>query len=194
MDAFAKPENVDTDVIKNLGPFAPLIGTWEGEKGVDVSPERNGSEETKFRERLSFEPLGPVINGPQVLYGMSYKAVAWPIGEEKAFHQEVGYWLWDPKDKQVMRCFMVPRGVVLIAGGTAEPEAKSFNMEANAGSETYGILSNPFINTSKRTIKYTLSVTIENNDHFSYEEDTVLQIHGVKEPFHHTDGNRLQRV
>jgi gamma-glutamyltranspeptidase len=53
--------------------------------------------------------------------------------------------LWDPKAKQVLRCFLVPRGVAVIAGGTAEPNAKSFALSADVGSETYGICSNKFL-------------------------------------------------
>jgi hypothetical protein len=39
-----------------------------------------------------------------------------------------------------------------------------------------------------------MRVEIESNDAWSYEEDTVLAIRGSKEPFHHTDRNRLVRI
>ncbi len=44
------------------------------------------------------------------------------------FHEELGYWLWDAQAKQVLRCFMVRRGVTVIAGGTAEPDARAFRL------------------------------------------------------------------
>ncbi|MDR4484343.1 MAG: heme-binding beta-barrel domain-containing protein [Nitrospirales bacterium] len=52
-----------------------------------------------------------------MLYGLRYSTVAWPLIQEQPFHEEVGYWLWDAATQQVMRCFMVPRGVLVNAGG-----------------------------------------------------------------------------
>ena len=191
MDVFDKPDSVDTDIVKNLGPLAPLAGSWQGDKGIDVSPSRNGPVETKFREDLTLEPMGPVINGPQTLYALRYQMTAWPLGEDDPFHEELGYWMWDAEAGQVMRCFMVPRAVTLIAGGNAEPQAKSFSMSAEVGSETFGVLSNPFLDGAFKTVRYDLKVTIHDDGSFSYAEDTVLKIHGQKELFHHTDQNTL---
>lgn len=194
MDVYDKPESPDEDVISNLGPLAPLAGVWEGDKGLDISPSRNGPAETHFRERVTFEPMGPVVNGPQLLYGLRYSTVAWPFGEDDPFHEELGYWMWDPKGRQVMRSFMVPRVVNMIAGGEADPHARSFSLAADMGSESYGILSNPFLLDAFRTTRYTLEVTIHNENNFSYSEDTELRIHGHDEIFHHTDENTLLRV
>jgi hypothetical protein len=194
MDIYAKPNLIDEDVAKNLGPFQPLLGNWEGGKGIDVSPSKKGPVETKFRERITFEPLGPVVNGPQVLYGLNYTTTAWPLGEDKAFHAEVGYWLWDAREKQVIRCFMVPRAVTVLAGGTAEPDAKAFTMLAEAGSDSYGILSNRFLIETFKTVRYELKVTINDDGSFSYAEDTQLKLRGQKTVFHHTDQNTLIKV
>jgi len=194
MDVFAKPASPDTDVVKNLGPLAPLAGTWEGDKGVDVSPGKNGPVETKFREKATFEPLGPVVNGPQVLYGLRYHMTAWPLGEEKAFHEELGYWLWDPEAKKVMRCFMVPRAVLVDAVGKASPNAKSFEMAADLGNEVSGILSTPGLSDAFKTVRYELKVTVHDDKNFSYEEDSQLKIFGIKDIFHHTDKNTLTKV
>ena len=175
MDVFNKPTTVDENVLKNLGPLTPLAGMWEGDEGIDISPSRTGPVETKFRERLTFEPMGPVINGPQILYGLRYTTTAWPLGQEKPFHEEVGYWLYDAQAQQVMRCFIVPRGVTVQAGGSAEPQARTFEMTAAVGSETYGITSNPFLDQSFKTVLFTVTVTIHDHDRFSYAEDTQLQ-------------------
>src|SRR4051812_49992326 len=123
------------------GPLAALIGEWEGAEGVDVAFANVEGRvvETPFRERITLEPFGPVANGSQELWGLDYRMAAWRMNEENAFHTEVGYWLWDADGGHVLRCFMVPRGTTLIAGGTASPTATSFSLEANLGSETYGI-------------------------------------------------------
>ncbi len=182
------------EIIKNLGPLAALAGIWEGDKGIDISRINSRETETKFRERMVFEPLGPVNNGPQKLYGLRYSTTAWRLGEDDGFHEEVGYWLWDSDRKQVLRCFMVPRGVLINAGGDAQANSKSFHLEAEVGSETYGILSNKFLDETYKTKKYLLDVTVHDDASFSYKEDTQLWIPVSNAIFHHTDQNTLHKV
>ena len=129
------------------GPLAHLIGTWEGDEGLDVAfAHATGSVgETPYRERTVMNPFGPVDNGTQALYGLDYRMSAWRGTETDPFHTEVGYWLWDAADRAVMRCFMIPRGCTVLAGGTATTDATSFTLAADVGSEEYGILSNPYL-------------------------------------------------
>jgi len=181
-------------IIKHLGPLATLAGAWEGDQGVDVSRIQSKERETKYREHAVFEPLGPVRNGPQALYGLRYSMTAWRLGEAEAFHEELGYWLWDGGNKQVLRCFMVPRGVLINAGGDAEADSAHFHLSAEAGSNTYGILSNKYLDESYKTMKYELDVEIHNDGQFSYKEDTQLWIPVNEAIFHHTDQNSLARV
>ncbi len=138
-----KLDSPETD----FGPLAGLIGTWEGDKGIDTAPDddRVSKEINQFRERMTFAPTGLVENHDQKLYGLRYATTAWRLGAEDPFHEELGYWLWDADARQVLRCFMIPRGVTVIAGGTAEPDAKSFQLAAEVGSDTYGICSNRFL-------------------------------------------------
>lgn len=187
---------MNEELIKNLGPLAPLAGTWEGDKGDDTAPDKDPSETEKnnYRERLVLDPFGSVNNHAQVLYGLRYSTTAWRLGSDSPFHEELGYWLWDPAEKQVLRCFMVPRGVTVIAGGSVEPGAMQFNLAAEVGSETYGICSNKFLDREFKTVRYDLKVTVHDANSFSYEEDTQLQIKGQKEIFHHIDKNTLKKL
>jgi hypothetical protein len=186
---------MNLNILEYLGPLKALAGTWEGEKGEDKAPsDDRGTEENRYKERLVFEPFGPTINHEQVLYGLRYNTTAWRLGEQDPFHEELGYWLWDAKEKQVMRCFMVPRGVTVIAGGTVEPSAKEFALEASVGSDTYGILSNRFLEREFKTVKYLLKISILTSDTFRYEEDTQLQLKNRKDIFHHTDSNTIRRI
>jgi hypothetical protein len=194
MDIYTEPDPLDTDVLANLGPLAPLAGHWEGDQGLDVSPSRDGAEETPYRERLSFDPMGPVVNGPQVLYGLRYATMAWRLGQDDPFHEELGYWLWEPAAQRVLRSFLVPRAVVVQAGGDVPPDARAFHLEAEVGSQTLGVLSNPFLAEAFQTVRYTLDVEIHDDGSFSYSEDTVLKIAGASELFHHTDRNTLRKV
>ncbi len=185
-----------SDDIKNLGPLAPLAGVWEGVKGNDESPDpdRTGVAYSSYRERLTLTPIGQVNNHEQCLYGLRYSTTVWRLEEDEAFHEEVGYWLWDGCHKQVIKSFCVPRGYTVIAGGTAEPDAKSMEMIADVGSETYGICSNQWIANEFKTVRYELRIEVHDANSFSYEQDTVIKIKNQSELFHHTDKNTLTRV
>ncbi len=186
---------MDQAIIAKLGPLGQLAGIWEGDKGGDTAPSKNrGTEQNKFRERMTFDPFGPVNNHEQELFGLRYSTTAWKIGSESPFHEELGYWLWDAANRQAMRCFIVPRGVNVLAGGTVEEKANSFELSAEAGSDTYGICSNLFLDKEFKTVKYLLKVTVHSDQSFSYEEDTQIQIKGKPELFHHIDKNTLTKV
>ena len=181
--------------LKQLGPLAPLAGVWEGDKGDDTAPsDDRGVEKNLFRERITFVPISPVNNHEQNFYGLRYSTTAWRIGEKDAFHEELGYWLWDPEDQQVIRCFMIPRGVTVLSGGTVKHDAKEFSLSAEVGSGIYGICSNRYLDREFKTMRYDLKVTIHSLDSFSYEEDTQIQIKGQPKLFHHIDKNTLRRV
>ena len=64
-------------------------------------------------------------------------------GEAETFHNQVGYWLWEPAAETVTLTLAIPRGQVLLAGGPARPDATEFELTASVGSEIYGILSKP---------------------------------------------------
>jgi len=183
--------------LKNLGPLAYLLGRWEGQKGDDVAPsnlDRHQVARSKYREEMSFESTGRVDNHEQVLYGLRYRTTAWRVDEPDPFHEEVGYWMWDAKDKQVIRCFMVPRGVSVIAGGDVDPIDTEWSLSAEVGSETYGICSNKFLDREFKTVRYDFKLTWNDDGTFTYDEDTVLQVKGAEELFHHTDSNTMRKV
>ena len=179
-----------------LGPLSPLAGIWEGTRGLDVSFHNAEQEigDTVYRERVELKPFGPVDNGQQSLYGLDYRMAAWRNGEEDPFHTEVGYWLWDPEAGQVMRCFMVPRGSVLIAGGPASADSKSFTMQSTLGSQTYGILSNLYLDAHARTTAYHVKVDVHSDGSWSYEETSWVYLEALNKLIPHTDGNHLHRV
>ncbi len=185
----------DIDIGESLGPIARLVGTWEGTHGEDhaPSPERTLLV-SKYRERAIYEPTGLVDNHEQKLFGLKYSTQAWKEGEVDPFHEEVGYWLWDAKDCQVIRCTVLPRGLTLLAGGTVAEDAKEFYLTAELGSEIYGICSNKFLHREFRTLHFEMKVSFSDDGSFSYDQNTHLWIKGRSEIFHHIDRNRLVRV
>jgi hypothetical protein len=179
-----------------LGPLGALAGTWEGGTGLDVSFHNAEGHigNTPYRERVVFNPFGPVDNGKQCLYGLDYRMSAWRADEQDPFHTEVGYWLWDGAAHQVMRCFMVPRGSVLIAGGAAAADARSFSMQATLGSQTYGILSNLYLDAAARTTSFQVKIDLNPDGSWSYEETTWVWLEAMNQLIAHTDANTLRRV
>lgn len=183
-----------SELLSKLGPLAALAGTWEGEKGTDVAPSADRKSATsKFKEIISLEPFGPADNHEQSLYGLRYALTAWRLGSPDPFHEDRGFFLWDASAKQVMRCFAVPRGIAVLAGGSCEPNAQAFTIRAEVGSPVYGICSNPFLDREFKTVSFEMTVTMGGDGSFSYRQDTVLQVPYSKSLFHHTDTNTLRR-
>jgi hypothetical protein len=191
-DIYTEPDG-DPNTLANLGPLAPLAGVWEG-TGTDEHPVVGGTERNEFNERYELQPIDPQTNGPQLLYGLRYHTHIVKPGEVEAFHDQVGYWLWEPAAQTVTLSVAIPRGQVLLASGTAAPDATEFEVIAELGSDTQGIVSNPFLDAAFRTVRFEMRVTINPDGTWSYDEDTQLQIPGVDGLFSHTDRNTLTRV
>jgi len=190
-DIYTEPD-FDLDTLRNLGPLAALAGTWEGQ-GTDVHPVATGTETEPYRERMVLEPIDPQTNGPQLLYGLRYHVHINKLDERLTFHDQVGYWLWEPATGTILQAIAIPRGQSALASGTATPDARTFTVRAVLGSPTAGIVSAPFLHENFRTLEYRITVTVD-GDTFTYEQDTILQIAGRREPFHHTDRNTLRRL
>ena len=113
----------DSNIIDGIsyGPLAALVGVWKGDKGMDVSPEPDGQDESPYFETIKFEAIGDVNNAErQTLAALRYHQVVSRKRDEKVFHNESGYWMWDAEQCIVMQALSIPRGVCLIAGGQAD--------------------------------------------------------------------------
>lgn len=185
----------EKDIIAKLGPLAGLAGTWEGAEGIDEAPAADrGPMRTPFREQAVFAPMDPIDNHEQLLFGLRYSRKAWRIGEADPFHEELAYWLWDSAAGQVMRAFVIPRGMSVLAGGRAAASDRRFKLEAAIGSDVFGIASNPFLDVEFKTVRYELEVDLSQPDRYRYAEDTQLLLKGRTEVFHHRDSNVLKRA
>ena len=180
------------------GPLAGLIGEWESDRGgLDAAFSHSRGEvlQTPYLEKLTMKPFGPVDNGNQHLYGLDYKSAMWRGDEENPFHTEVGYWLWDGATGEVMRGFVVPRGITVLAGGTAAADATSFTLTARPGDPNYSIGENKYLSQHASTLSYDVTITIDDDDgSWSYDEKTMLKMDEFPEPFAHTDSNTLRKV
>ena len=193
-DIYTEPANPDVNTLANLGPLRALAGIWEGTRGLDVKPKADGPRKQAYAERIELQPIDPQTNGPQLLYGLRYHTHVTKPEQSKTYHEQVGYWLWEPATGMVIHTLTIPRGQTAMAAGTAAADAKSFELVATQGLSTWGICSVPFLEHAFKTTEFRITVTAYDDGSWGYEEDTVLQIRGRDEPFHHTDRNRLTRI
>ena len=191
-DIFTEPEDVDPDALANLGPLARLAGTWEGTKGVDLNPKADGPERREFTERVVFEPIDPQANGPQLFYGLRYHTRILATDEDATFHDQVGYWLWEPATGLILQSLAIPRGQVALSKGHATADATTLVVEAKRGETENGICSTQFLEQAFRTDSFRLEITFNPDGSWSYVSDTMLIVHG--KPFQHRDVNTLVRV
>jgi hypothetical protein len=193
-DIFSEQDDIDVDTLANLGPLKALAGVWEGAKGFDVNPDASGARRQAYVERIELQPIDPQSNGPQLLYGLRYHTRVVKPGEVETYHDQVGYWMWEPATGFVCLSLTIPRGQAVLAFGQVDAEARRFTVRAVRGSTENGIVSQPFLEYAFRTDSFEMTVTINDDGTWSYEEDTVLQVRGQDAPFHHTDRNTLTRV
>src|SRR3954449_3281645 len=121
-DIFTEPADVDPDTLANLGPLARLAGEWRSPDGGDLNPKADGPERREDIEHMVFEPIDPQANGPQLFYGLRYHIHIDTREEDITFHDQVGYWLWEPATGLVLQTLAIPRGQIAMASGQAKPD------------------------------------------------------------------------
>jgi hypothetical protein len=194
LDIFTEPSSVDPDTLANLGPLRRLAGRWRATKGVDLNPKADGPERREFIEHVDFQPIDPQANGPQLLYGLRYHIRITTREEDITFHEQVGYWLWEPKTGMMLQTLAIPRGQVALATGVATGEPDRIALSATRGSTSYGICSSDFLEYAFRTDAYAIAIDFHDADSWSYDIRTTLKVYGHNDPFDHNDRNTLHRV
>ena len=188
----------------DFGPLQHLIGIWKGDKGMDVAPtkpagkpaaiKKLAKEESPYFEVLTIEPAGDVTNAEeQTLVIVRYHQSIYRKADKEQFHDEIGYWIWNPAAKTVMQSLLIPRAVGLLAGGKVTESKGSITFKVGAGidNKDWGIIQSPFMQKKARTVHFSHTVTVKGNT-MTYNETTKLEIYGKS--FNHTDGNILTRV
>ncbi|WP_113889732.1 FABP family protein [Roseiarcus fermentans] len=193
-DIFTEPDNVDPDTLANLGPLRPLAGVWTSNAGVDIHLAGHGANTQAFVERLELQPIDPQTNGPQLLYGLRYHQRMVKPGEVETYHDQIGYWLWEPATGAIVQTLAIPRAQVALAIGEAKPDDTEFELVAKRGETVNGIASGPFLEHAFKTIHYRIKVTVHADGRWSYDETTLLQVKGRAEPFEHTDTATLVKI
>ena len=192
-DIYTEPV-ADVHTLANLGPLTRMVGVWRGTQGMDRKPKAGGPKEQAYVGRIELQPIDPQTNGPQLFYGLRYHTHITKPGQVKTYHDQVGYWLWEPATGTVIQTLTIPRGQTAMAGGTAAANADEFEVVATLGSATYGICSNPFLDHAFKTTEFRIKVGFNPDGSWWYDETTTMQIEGQAAPFQHTDHNVLTRI
>ena len=162
--------------------------------GVDLNPKAAGPERREYIERIDMQPIDAQANGPQLFYGLRYHVHILATDEEPTFHDQVGYWLWEPATGLVLQSLAIPRGQVAIASGQAAQDATSLVLTAQRGQTEYGICSTSFLEYAFRTDSYRIEIRFNPDGSWSYISDTMLTVRGRDEPFRHRDQNTLVKI
>src|SRR5450756_743344 len=187
----------ETGVIAGLdyGPLVGLIGTWKSAPngGVDVAPGQAGSKVGKgepavspFYETITYTPAGGAVNASeQHLAALYYRQQVFAKSDNKQFHDQTGYLIYDKKDQKVYDTFCIPRGVCVVAEG-APGTTMTLKTQSQGVAETQYML-----NTPDDTQAFSVTFTLSGNT-LKYEQTTDLQVYG--KPFSHTDSDTLEKT
>jgi hypothetical protein len=180
----------ETGVIAGLdyGPLVGLIGTWKSAPGgVDVAPGQAGSKVGKgkpavspYYETITYTPAGGVVNASeQHLTALYYRQQVFAKSDNKQFHDQTGYLIYDKKAQKVYDTFCIPRGVCVVAEG-----APGTTMTLKTQSK--GVAETQFMLKTDRTEAFSVTFTLSGNT-LKYDQKTDLQVYG--KPFSHTDSS-----
>jgi len=184
-------------IINNVdyGPLAQLLGKWVGNKGQDNAPDANANPDVSaFTDEMTFTVSGPAENAEeQQLVSVKYHHVVRKLENGHIYHDQIGHWIYEKSTNTIMHSLTIPRAVCLLAGGEyQEDDGKSlFNVEAKAGSESYGIVQSPFMLEKAKTKAFKMNLSVKGNE-LNYNQVTSLHIYG--KDFEHTDRSTLFRV
>ncbi|MDI9348306.1 MAG: heme-binding beta-barrel domain-containing protein [Methylacidiphilales bacterium] len=187
-DIYKEPVNFSVDTMQSLGPLSHLAGEFSGSIGVDVKPKATGAKSQEYIETMRCFPIDPITNGPQLIYGLRYHTHITKPNQIKTYHEQVGYFLWEPQESIIYMTVSIPRGVTGIASAIVPSNANAFTLTSTS------MQSVPFLKAAFDTVSFTIDIIIHSTDSWSYSQDTVLKIAGTNDLFHHTDKNTLQRI
>jgi hypothetical protein len=185
-----------TSVIAGVdyGPLIGLIGTWKTTPngGVDVAPGQAGSTVGKgkpavspYYETITYTPAGGAVNASeQHLAALYYRQQVFQKSNNKQFHDQTGYLIYDKKYHKVYDTFCIPRAVCVVAEG-----APGATMTLKTQSK--GVAETQFMLKTDRTQAFSVTFTLSGNT-LKYAQTTDLQVYG--KPFSHTDSSTLKKT
>jgi hypothetical protein len=148
-------------------------------------------------ETITYTAIGDVENAEeQLLTALHYVQVVQRKSNDKVFHHQTGYWMWDAKAGIVMHSLQIPRAVAVMAGGnysgaTNDDGQAVIEVAAAANDTTWKIIESPFMALKASTRSFSQKIIVGDGK-MSYSQTTLVDIYGKKK-FVHTDANKLTR-
>lgn len=179
----------------DYGPLAALVGTWKGDKGMDIAPDADmPREENPYFETITIDAIGDVSNANrQSLAVLHYLQLVSRKSDQKVFHHQTGYWTWDKANGEITHSLTIPRAMCVLAGGkaTVNGSATTIEVQAKLDDADWGVVQQPFLRDNASTKAFRMSLTVEGNT-LKYREITTLNIYG--KTFAHSDENEMTRA
>jgi len=192
---FQPPMKTTTADFTQYGPLAVLIGSWKGDRHRGLASAVVDIERP-YCETLVFEAVGAMNTaGSEPVYALKYQQAVSRKDNPKAFHKQMGYWLWSPSKNTVMQSFAIASGVSILAGGLFDGDIRqgkplTLAVSATLGDPDWGIIQSRFMTEHACTLAFSHSLRVEANK-LTYQESTLLDMGG--KIFDHADGNTLMR-
>jgi len=175
----------------DYGPLTKLIGTYTGDKGLDIAPDPDGKEENLFYETIVFSEAGYAVNAEeQELAALHYHLIVNRKSDDKVIHNQTGYWMWDKEQDEVIQSIAIPRAVCVLAIGSSTT-ADNGDITINVATDESGVIQTSFMHKKAKTTSFKQTMTIKDNE-IHYHETTMVDIYGNS--FEHTDTNTLIKV
>lgn len=183
---------MNDDAPVDFGPLQDLIGTWYGEKGVDIAPEPDDTERNPYYETIVFSEVGDLDNAEtEHLIAVHYHQIVSRKSNDKVFHNQTGYWIWKPETNEIIHTLTIPRGVCVLACGKYENlEEGGWVFDVSTDGDFPAVAESLFMNQNARTESFSMRLQLQNGE-LSYQMSTMLDIYGRE--FDHKDMNRLHK-
>ncbi len=175
----------------DYGPLQDLIGTWYGDKGVDIAPEPDETERNPYFETIVFSEAGDVENAEsETLVALHYHQIVTRKSTGLVFHNQTGYWMWNAETDMIMHSLTIPRGVCVLACGGWKSQEGGWVIDVSTEGDFPAIAESVFMNQKARTKSFSMQLQLANGE-LSYRMSTMLDIYGRE--FDHKDMNRLYK-
>ncbi|MCD1193147.1 heme-binding beta-barrel domain-containing protein [Vibrio cholerae] len=189
----AQEQSIINDI--DFGPLSKLIGTWKtaDSGGIDVAPAQEGTTLGKgnpaiepYYEIIKFEPAADAKNASeQYLVAISYTQEVFRKRDNKKFHDQRGYLIYDKKNQIVYNSYCIPRAVCVVSEG-------EIGEKIHFKTQERGIAESKYMTKNDTTKDFTMVLDISKDDTIQYSQTTLLHVYG--KPFPHTDSSTLVRV
>ncbi|MFC3626108.1 heme-binding beta-barrel domain-containing protein [Vogesella amnigena] len=175
-------------------PLSPFLGSWEGNKGMDIAPSQKktglppgSSANNAYFEKIVFSEGADATNASeQDVVAIKYHQQVFRKTDNKKFHDQIGYWIWDKRNNTIIHAFCVPRGTCVSAQGLLK-QPRSLEVATDTA-----FAESAFMRKQAKTNRFSMTMKLNDDGTLTYSQITQLQIYG--KPFTHVDANTQRKT